>query len=77
MEEEKKIKKEYAVGERFTCGLLELKVVASESCLFCHFGDLDDCGGSLQDIVGHCSRLYRSDNRSIVFQKVDKDGSPK
>lgn len=32
MEEKKKLKNEYAVGESFSCGKIELECVAGDSC---------------------------------------------
>lgn len=43
MEEKKKLKNEYAVGESFSCGKIELECVAGDSCLHCYFGDFESC----------------------------------
>lgn len=71
MEEKKKLKNEYAVGERFSCGKIELECVADNSCLHCYFGELESCD-AIRPIVGECSILHRSDGTGVVFKEVVK-----
>ena len=69
MEEKKNLKNEYAVGERFSCGKIELECVADNSCLHCYFGEFESCN-TIRHIVGECTRLHRSDGTGVVFKKV-------
>lgn len=69
MEEKKKLKNEYAVGESFSCGKIELECVAGDSCLHCYFGDFESCD-AVRPIVGECAMLHRSDGTGVVFKKV-------
>lgn len=69
MEEKKNLKNEYAVGERFSCGKIELECVADNSCLHCYFGGLESCD-AIRPIVGECSILHRSDGTGVVFKEV-------
>lgn len=71
MEEKKKLKNEYAVGESFSCGKIELECVADNSCLHCYFGNLESCD-AIRPIVGECSILHRSDGTGVVFKEVVK-----
>lgn len=71
MEEKKKLKNEYAVGESFPCGKIELECVAGDSCLHCYFGDLESCD-AVRPIVGECAMLHRSDGTGVVFKEVVK-----
>lgn len=71
MEEKKKLKNEYAVGESFSCGKIELECVAGDSCLHCYFGDFESCD-AVRPIVGECAMLHRSDGTGVVFKEVVK-----
>lgn len=69
MEEKKKLKNEYAVGESFSCGKIELECVAGDSCLHCYFCDFESCD-AVRPIVGECAMLHRSDGTGVVFKEV-------
>lgn len=70
MKKKKKLN-EYAVGERFSCGKIELECVADNSCLHCYFGELESCN-AITPIVGECAMLCRSDGTGVVFKEVVK-----
>lgn len=70
-------KKEFAIGERFQCGLVTLKVVEARSknghngCNGCCFNLDVICYRSCDNrIVGHCKSYNRSDNKNVIFKQV-------
>lgn len=75
MEEKKKLKNEYAVGESFSCGKIELECVTGDGCLHCYFGELESCA-AITPIIGECAMPCRSDMTSVIFKEVVKKESP-
>lgn len=71
---------EKQIGEEFTLSDgIKLKVIESSHCTDCYFfkqciahinfKDIDD----LTDIVGYCRYIFRTDNKDIIFVKVETD----
>lgn len=62
-------KKEFAVGERFQCGLITLEVKETQLlCSGCFFRGFD-CS-DIETLVGRCEGLYRTDNKEVIFKQV-------
>lgn len=61
-------KKEFAVGERFQCGLVTLECVEESTCKRCFF-DQCECFGNFSSIIGECDKT-RSDHKNVIFKQV-------
>lgn len=65
-------KKEFKVGEVFTCGLVKLKCVKSKEkgrCTGCFFLDCANCD---TEIIGNCIAALREDKTNVMFVKVEE-----
>lgn len=65
-----KQKTEFAVGEVFQCGLVQLKVEEGKGCKNCYFCESEECS-FLENIVGECVQSNRKDGTSVIFKKVE------
>lgn len=66
------VKTEFKIGERFKCGLIELKCIKGKGCENCYFEDY--CILNLKQpksICGECLAKKRKDNKDVVFVKID------
>lgn len=69
------MKKEYGIGEEIKLGLEKLKCVAAVSsghnrCNGCYMlENLFDCCDT-SNLVGQCSRDFRSDHKDVIFVKI-------
>jgi hypothetical protein len=70
-------KKEYAIGERFECGLIgTIETVAGnddcDGCIFHHLSTYDCSDGIVRVMVGQCCGNYREDGKEVMFKKVEQ-----
>lgn len=62
---------EQKIGEQFEYNGVRLKVVESKACKGCYFfKDFRYCD-EIIEVTGDCIPLYRSDRKSVNFQKVE------
>lgn len=64
-------KKEFAIGERFQCGLVTLRVVEAlddYDCAGCFFESM--CTQGVNLFLGKCAASSRTDNKNVIFKQV-------
>lgn len=64
-------KEEFAIGERFQCGLVTLKVVEAlddYDCAGCFFESM--CTQGVNLFLGKCAASSRTDNKNVIFKQV-------
>lgn len=69
-------KTEYKVGETFQFGLKTLKCVEREwstcdNCFLQLFSE-NRCRFLNDHVVGHCSKFFREDKKSVIFIEVEE-----
>lgn len=50
-----------------------LEVVESDCCQECYIKNSCSSRNSPKGITGYCSKDYRSDNKSVIFKKIEED----
>ncbi len=67
-------KKEFAIGERFQCGMVTLECVEDLStitCYGCYFDKcLNGCASTDINLPLICDALDRSDHKNVIFKQV-------
>lgn len=61
---------EIEIGDKFQYGFVNLECVESNDCEGCVFG-IDDTCYKDKDYVGECESYLRSDNKGVIFKKVE------
>lgn len=66
--------KEFKIGQTFQCGLVKLKCIENKTCNGCYLEYICESISSIRirHIVGACSCSSRSDNKSVIFVKVEE-----
>lgn len=66
-------RKEFKVGEVFTCGLVKLRCEKIETyyCDGCFLNDVCETQGCCKELVGECGSMNREDKTDVIFVKVE------
>lgn len=68
------MKKEFKLGETFSCGLIKLRVENGDKdflCKGCYCGEITTKCDVFSEIVGECMREGREDGNDVIFVKVE------